>query len=230
MLYGVDDGARTREQMLKMVDVAYKDGTRFLFLTPHCHPGYFGDNRSRVDEVFRELTAEAEIRWPDLTLILGNELRFGANCTAWLREGICRTLGFSRYVLVDFQENEDAEKITEGIEKVLSSGFRPILAHAERYRNLWRHWEKIRDLREKGALIQMDTQSVLGGFGWRVKRMASRLLKNKLIDFVGSDAHDLERRPPEMSEAYDYVVKNCGSGYADRIFEVNSREMLLPEE
>lgn len=47
-LYGVDDGAKTEEMMLAMVDAEYQDGVRFFCLTPHYHPGYFGDNRDAV--------------------------------------------------------------------------------------------------------------------------------------------------------------------------------------
>lgn len=54
-LYGVDDGAETREEMLGIVGAAYRDGTRYMCLTPHYHPGYYGRNEERTAKAFEQL-------------------------------------------------------------------------------------------------------------------------------------------------------------------------------
>ena len=226
MLYGEDDGASDRDEMLRMVEASYRDGTRLLCLTPHYHPGCFGDNREKTAMRFTELWEEAAVRWPDLKLVLSNELRYSTNCVSWIREGKCRPLGNTRYLLVDYREHEHKDVIIDGLKQILNSGYRPVLAHAERYESLRTNWKIIRALKEYGVLIQADTQSLFRGFGWRSQRMLNKLLKYELVDFFGSDAHDTESRPPEMSEAYDYVERNYGKEYAEKIFRINLENLI----
>lgn len=209
-LYGVDDGAKTKAVMQKMIDRSYSDGVRLLCVTPHFHPGYFGDNIERADWAYQELCNYVQQKYHDMWIFRGNELRYSRECISWLQNGQCRTLNGTRYVLVDFSEMEEARNISEGLDRLLNAGYRPVLAHVERYRSLWGKMKEIRAYHENGILLQMDTQSPLGGFGFWTKQQCKRLLTAGLIDMVGSDAHNLGTRPPEMSECYQYIKKRCG--------------------
>lgn len=229
-LFASDDGAKTQEQMLAMVDAAYADGSRLICLTPHFHPGYFGDNRRASEEAYEILSAYAKEKYPDLVLVLGNELRYSKTCTQWLAQGQCRLLGPTHYLLVDFYETERADAIEEGLNRLLSAGYKPILAHAERYTELWGKRKRIRQLRSRGVKIQLDAGSVLGDFGFRTKMAAKGLLAEHLVDFIGSDAHDLEGRPPGIRKAYQYISKKYGEVYAHNVCCANVRRLFGIEE
>ena len=54
-LYGVDDGAKTEAEMQAIVDASYADGIRTLCVTPHFHPGYFGDNENHAETAYQRL-------------------------------------------------------------------------------------------------------------------------------------------------------------------------------
>ena len=135
-LYGCDDGAQMLEHMHQMVDFAYADGTRYMCLTPHYNPGYFGENFDKTNEAFQTLAQYTEEKYPDLHIALGNELRYNPGCVKWLTEGKCRSMNNSKYVLVDFFELEAKKNISDGLEKILNVGYIPVLAHAERYRDI----------------------------------------------------------------------------------------------
>lgn len=216
-LFGVDDGPASLEAALALLGESHRDGVRYICLTPHCFPGCFGDNHRQVTEAFGVLKTEAEARYPDLHLILGNELRYAQGCTGWLQEGWCRTMGGTDYVLVDFSELEKEKSIERGLERLLNAGYRPILAHAERYRNLDAGLKKLREFRDNGVLIQIDAQALFGRFGLRAKMQAKSLLRQGMADFVSSDAHDLTRRPPAMESAYRYILKKYGQPCADAV-------------
>ena len=225
-LYGTDDGAGTKEEMFAMVDGAYADGSRLLCLTPHFHLGYFGDNRHSTQIAFRCLEEYVSEKYPDLQLILANELRYSPECISWLRDGLCRTFGNTDRVLVDFSENAEARVIEDGLNRLLNAGYTPVLAHVERYRDLWGQREKLRALHKKGICFQMDTQSLLGGFGFRTKRAADVVLTEGLVDFVGSDAHDLHRRPVGLGKAFRAIEKKYGSEYASAVCGTNAQRLL----
>ena len=75
-LYGVDDGAKTEAEMQAIVDASYADGIRTLCVTPHFHPGYFGDNENHAETAYQRLEAYIQQKYPDMELYRGNELRF----------------------------------------------------------------------------------------------------------------------------------------------------------
>ena len=223
-LASVDDGARSEEMMFKMVDAAYSDGIRLLCLTPHFCPVHFGDNRQSTQESFETLRAYAAEHYPQLRLYLGNELRHSPNCDSWLREGFCRPLGNTSLVLVDFPADAAQHLIVRGLSQLLSMGYRPVLAHAERYSNLGIN--TVRDFIRNGVQIQINVGSLTGSFGWGARRRARRFLCQRLVTMAASDAHDLNRRPPQLSNGYHLTVKLTEKDYADRVFYRNTVDLL----
>ena len=225
-LPGVDDGARTMEETIRLIDATYRDGVRQLCLTPHYHPGFFGDNRQAVQEGFAALQAEARFRWPDLRLALGNELRFDQNSVSWLKEHLCRTINGTRYVLTDFLEHDERSFILNALDQILHAGYVPILAHAERYRNLSRNLSDIRACKQKGIPIQVNAQSVLGRASFSERSRCRRMLTNRLVDLVSSDAHDLQRRPPGISSCAELLKRKYGAECARILCCENAARIL----
>ena len=229
LLYGVDDGAETEKQMQSILDAAYADGVRTICATPHYHPGYFGDNTEAVDIAFRRLK-EYAVKYPDLALCLGNELRYGRGFDEWIKSGACRSLNGSRYVLIDFLEHDRADYIVDSTLRVLNAGYTPILAHAERYESFHRDMREIEYLRSCGVVMQVDSASPFGGWGAGSKIRSRRIIKAQLADLVASDAHNTRSRPPNLSGCYEYVKDKCGRAYADSLFIRNPRMILSDGE
>lgn len=224
MLCGVDDGPASEQEMYRMLRAACEDGVGFLCLTPHFHPGLFGDNREKVRLAFEKLCSFAAAQYPQLELTLGNELRYNKGCSSWLAEGLCRTLNGTQYVLVDFSAAEKETNILRGLDRLLSAGYVPVLAHAERYRNL--SVASVRDLAGNGVLMQINVQSLWGVFGLWTKQRVRAMLKEGLVDLVCTDAHDLKKRSPQLSRGYGIVSKKYGKNYADAIFCTNALALL----
>lgn len=229
LLYGVDDGAKTEEQMREILDAAYADGTRIICATPHFHLGYFGDNREKTKEAFIKLYNCAK-SYKNLQVFLGNELRFSPECVEWMDNGFCRTLNGTQYFLVDFLENDDADYIVSSVIKVLNGGYTPVLAHAERYEKFHSDFREIKYLRQCGVVIQIDAQSPFGGWGKGSKKRSRKILEAYLADFVASDAHNVADRPPQMSDCYKFVVNNCDEKYAKKLFWDNPIKILKNED
>lgn len=229
-LCGVDDGAKTEEEMFRLTDAAYADGAGMLCLTPHFHPGYFGDNQKKGEDAFRILKQYAAETYPDLMLQLGNELRYSRDCISWLDDGACRTLGAGNRVLVDFSRGESQKSIVGGLDRLLNGGYAPVLAHVERYDSLRGNQKVLRELRDNGVLLQVDSQSIFGGFGLGTCAWARRILCEKMADVVASDAHDLRSRPPGLNRSFHYITKKCGADYAAAVCGIIPRELLENEE
>ncbi len=227
ILWGVDDGAVDPEAMLAIVQMAYRNGTRFLCATPHYHPGIFGENEQKSLQVFNSLKTALQRQYPDLRLALGNELRYGPAAAEWLEKGRCRTLNESDYVLVDFSQSEAAGKIAEALRRLMNAGYRPILAHAERYEKFGRDWKSIAQLRDMGVRIQLDAASIFGGWDRHSKHMSRILLKHQVVDYIASDAHDVDHRNPDLSKAFAFVSNQYGGRFAEDIFCRNAQKEIF---
>ncbi|MBE6573328.1 MAG: hypothetical protein E7652_02925 [Ruminococcaceae bacterium] len=225
-LFATDDGPKSEKDMYALIDEIYKDNIRHLCLTPHFHPGYFGENGKRARRAFAVLEAYIKEKYPDLVIYKGNELRYNRGCENWVKEGMCNTINGTQYLLVDFSENERAEDIVNGTNRILNAGYVPILAHVERYRRIPRNMEMVMELKGNGVIVQIDSQSVTGMFGLFSKLRSKKLLDLHLVDVVATDSHGTKRRAPSMTQSYEYIKKNYGEEYAELICSVNPLAIL----
>lgn len=226
-LYGVDDGAKTEEDMRAIIDCAYEDGARFICFTPHFHPGYYGNNKDAAEKAFSIASEYVKSKYSDLRLALGNELHYAPGCESWIAEGMFKTMNGTRLLLVDFSESERKRNIETALHRLQNAGYTPILAHAERYSDLSGDINFIKQCKENGIFIQIDTQSLFGDFGWKVKRFCKMILSKRLADIVSSDAHDLDSRPPGITKAYEYIRDKYGEGYAHAVCGGNAAELIF---
>lgn len=209
LLCGVDDGASSENEMYAMLDMAYADGTRAVCLTPHFSPYLFGDTSESSQAAFEVLRAYAERTYPDLSLFLGHELGYYDGCIGALDRGECRTVAGSRYVLVDFPEDVEFFQIDSAIRRLRGAGYRPILAHTERYRCLAGHMAWVADFHGRGGVVQINAADAVGGWGRAAKSLWKKLVKERLVDIVSSDGHNLTSRQPKLSVCMELLSRYC---------------------
>mgnify|MGYP000612276031 CR=1 FL=1 len=96
------------------------------------------------------------------------------------------------------------------------------LAHVERYKAVFGHVDKIVELVETGAYIQINAESLIGGIFDKRASFCKKLMKEGLVHFLGTDCHDFRTRRPNMKPAAEVVRKK----HADQILYENPRKML----
>ena len=229
-LFGVDDGARDLEESLRMLAISYEEGVRLVCLTPHCNPDMFPEStRERSEENFAVLSEAARERFPDLTLLLGNEFyAFGSSVDA-LRQGSCRPLGEGNTVLVEFSTDVAFSELENTVHAIRSLGYRPLIAHAERYECLRSSPDRVEALVSRRVLIQVNASSVTASLFSSVGRFVRRLMKNGLVHAVASDGHREVGRSPHLANAYKKTVSLCGQSVADALFCKNPRQFVSPK-
>ena len=209
LLFGVDDGAKSKEEMFAMLDMAYADGTRALCLTPHFSPYLFGDTYQSSQEAFGVLSEYASKTYPDLKLFLGHELGYFEACTGALLSGRCRTIGGSRYVLVDFPEDVGFFEIRNAVNRLRAEGFCPLLAHAERYPCLVGKLDWVGAFIRDGGAVQVNASSAVGGWGKTAKVQWKKLVRGGLVHIISSDGHNLTSRQPKISVCLPLLNRWC---------------------
>ncbi len=93
------------------------------------------------------------------------------------------------YVLIETSYINEPMRFQEIIFQIKSNGYKPVLAHPERYSYLYNRWNHLVEWHENEVLFQINLNSLTGYYGPEAKRTAKKLLEHKLIDFVGTDAH-----------------------------------------
>lgn len=229
ILPGVDDGAENSLISMEMLKIAWEDGIRRIVLTPHNKPMRHNVRPLSMQRMTDELSMKALQQGMEFEFLLGNEFYYRSELLEVLDAYRGCTMAGSSYVLIEFGPMDDFEYIRNGVYQVLSGGFKPIVAHVERYQCIQRKTGYVEDLKEMGAYIQVNAGSVMGHYGFGTKQVTRKLLKQELIDFVASDAHDTERRAPKLSECAKYIAKKFGEKFMQQLFFENPQKLIADE-
>jgi len=236
ILPGVDDGAETLEQSLKMLAQAYEDGTDTVVLTPHGNiPGTFVDTwNDELESRFLTLKSEAQKYFP-LRIFKGMEVFATNDLGLLIDQKKVITLNDSQYMLVEFDFEEEPAWIGKILGEIKSRGLVPIIAHPERYLLIQACPPILYDWICDGALSQVNKDSILGKFGGECSRTARVILNHNLAQFVASDAHTHIARTAKMHEARNLVGSFFSYDYAQLLFNdnplraVNNEPVFVPE-
>lgn len=223
---GVDDGATDFEEALEMLKWEYREGIRTIIATPHFRTDMFETSRKIVAQRFNELRQRAKEEKCGIELYLGCEFHSNMDMVKYLNQNPAYTMAGSKYVLVEFSAGDEKRYIQERLYSVLCNGYRPIIAHIERYNCVRKNIDLTEELIRMGAQVQVNAGSILGEMGFLTKRFTKRLLKEQLVHYIGSDAHGALYRRSRMNEAYYYITKIAGERYANLIFYENPKRII----
>lgn len=227
ILPGVDDGAVSVDMALDMLDMAYRDGTDAIVLTPHYDPESGYDNpREKIAELFDQFRYIVHRQGIPIDLYLGCEYLM-ADVRRFREEWKdIQTLQDTRYLLMEFYFDVSEREILRAIDAVREQGLIPVIAHPERYECIKVFPGFGAEINRSGALLQMNTGSPLGMYGKLARQAAMELLDHRQYALVGSDAHRPKGRDPRMGESFDYLSRCFGYDYCNRIFRENPEEIL----
>lgn len=229
---GVDDGARSLDESMRMLEQEYADGVRGIIVTPHYRRGMFETEDALVLEQFERLKKEAAAAFSDLRLYLGCEFHAYTDMLEVFenRNRRSMTMADSAYVLLEFSEEKSMHYIKARLTQMLDEGYEPIIAHIERYPIVRKHPEFVAELIQCGAWIQINAESLLGDEGWELKAFCKKLMKSGMVHFIASDAHNMRKRRPNLGRAVSYVKRKYGEVACRRIFCENPLRILEEAE
>ena len=223
-LGGVDDGAKNLDEMNKMLDIAYEDGIRHICFTPHFKIYHFRDSgeidgyNRVIEESFGKAKEYAGEKYPDLKLYLGNEVMYHSGVIDSSDSNLCRRMNGGSYMLVEFHPGISIYDMRNAVSKILRKGFIPVIAHVERYEELVKKPNFAWELKQYGALLQVNASTVVKAKFGRTAAFLKFLFRKSYIDVIASDAHSTDVYKPVLSKARDRIIKKYGEVVAKRIF------------
>lgn len=229
ILPGIDDGARDEGSMERMLRIANTEGIEAIVATPHFT---LGEDEKKL-EAIKTKYALARKAWKkrgsQKELYLGNELLWEDGIVDALESGKALTMNGTSYVLVEFLPDAGYAYIENAVRKLQYAGYLPIIAHVERYERL-QNRKALQGLVDMGAYLQVNVSTILGNHGFLLKHRMLTWMKEGLIHFVGSDAHNSKTRRPELKQCAQYLEKKLGVVKTRRILEKNPMRMLEGEK
>lgn len=227
IIYHIDDGARTLDEAVELVKSDVSQGATDIISTSH----YSVEDPTDPEEILRklqELRERLEEESVPVQLYSGHEVLYFDSMDQHLRDGRILTLADSRYVLIEFYPLDGYQKILGAVRKLRRCGYRPVIAHAERFKGLREHG--LSEIIDEGAYIQLSTEPLsMSGFKAMLDGECSferKALKNGEAHFLGTDMHRMDRRPPVLSQAVSWVRKHLPEDYAEALLSGNAQYIL----
>ena len=186
---GIDDGQKEAESAADLVAREYNWGIRRIITTPHVTQDTFENTPETISDAFAKLRSAVEERGTDIELLHSAEYRIDGFFQEQLEAGNVNPMP-NRYLLVENSFIQEAWHLDELLFDLKIRGFRPILAHPERYSYYFSKRQRYEQLHNAGTLFQVNLLSLAGHYGKEVKHMAEFLVENNMVDFVGTDMHN----------------------------------------
>lgn len=192
LIPGIDDGAQNMDESLAMLKRLSDLGYRKVITTPHVMSDYYRNTPeiilSGLDDV-RKALDEAGIA---LEIEASAEYYLDDQFEQLIAEERLLPIGAERYILFELPFVSEPMNLASAIFNLQLKGYKPILAHPERYGYWYQSPEKLEEIHDKGVLLQLNLNSLAGHYGPETKKTSQWLIERDLVSFLGTDCHRME--------------------------------------
>ncbi len=186
ILPGIDDGAKNISESNKLIKGMKELGFYQIIATPHTYPGLYDNSSESILKSYENIKT-ANIN--EVKISCASEYMIGSYLIqkAEKKELLCLK---DNFVLIEMSFFSKPINLFDIIFKIRVNGYIPVIAHPERYRFFYNDINSYHKLKDSGCMFQLNLLSTVGFYGKAVLRFSQKLLKENLIDFVGSDIHN----------------------------------------
>ena len=224
LLPAIDDGATSWEVTLEMCRMAMKDGVHHIVATPHANYSYAYDRASHM-----ALMEELRSRVPAMSFSLGCDFHLSyENIEDAKRHPARYTIEDTAYLLVELSDFS-IFNIAKTLRDLRSAGLLPILTHPERNPLILGRPSMLHEVAETGCLFQITANSLTGFWGKPAQKMCEKMLRDKMVHFIASDAHGITKRLPILSAGRDAAAKIVGAEAAAKLVQANPAAVVQNE-
>ena len=220
----IDDGSKSMEQTKKMLEEAREVGFEKIISTSHYMERYYETDESERLKLLNQINLQG------IELYLASEIYVTNEIVQLLKEKKASTINNSRYVLYELPMHSKNMNDKEIIYRLIENGYVPVIAHPERYAYVQEEIEYVEELAEMGALFQSNYGSIIGMYGEKAKKTVKKLLKQDLIQFLGSDVHRTEQIYPKIPKILKKLSKIVSQEKLEELTTLNPQKVLNDED
>jgi protein-tyrosine phosphatase len=218
LIPGIDDGSKSMDETIAMLSKFKELGYKKIITTPHVMSDFYKNTPETILDGLEEVKIELKRINLDIEIEAAAEYYFDE--TLFHKLDSDEFLTFSgKHVLIEFSFSIMPQEHERLFYDMRIKGYKPVIAHFERYLYFHGSIEQARDWREKGMLIQMNINSLFGHYGPDVKKQAEALVDAGLIDLIATDCHRIEH--------LNILELNLNSPYLKKVMNLPLRNNLL---
>lgn len=188
LIPGVDDGAKTMEDSIQLIEGLHALGYRKLVTTPHIMSDYYRNTPEIILEGLERVREAVKEKGIDMQIDAAAEYYIDDGFVKKMEEGPLLTFG-NKYLLVEVSYMNPPDSIHSIIFQAQTQGYRVVLAHPERYPYWYRDMDQYRKFYDMGVTLQLNLNSLSGYYGPDARHIAEKLIEEGLIGALGTDMH-----------------------------------------
>jgi len=209
----IDDGSKSMQESIAIIKEFKKLGFKKLITTPHIMHHRFPNSSEIILSGVAEVQHELVKQGIDIELEAACEYYLDEHFMQLLEKRDILTFG-DNYLLFELSYAMKPANLLELIYEIEVAGYKPVLAHPERYLYLHDNFTIYEQLKERGVLLQVNLNSFSGYYSKPVQKVVLKILEKGWIDFIGSDTHKLSH--------LEHFSKNYKGKIIEKIFEKNT--------
>ena len=231
ILPGIDDGSPSMDESMLMIEQAEDDGISTIFATPHTnlvrgHENYWQPDLIETYEILKQNAANYGLT---IEILPGMEIYCTEQVPDLIRDGLLIGLNHTNHYLIEFDFTSDVLWCTRMINRLRRMDVVPVIAHPERYDCIQNFPNAAPLWCEMGCELQLNRGSLFGKFGRSAWECATRLLDERLVTYIASDAHRSYLRTTRLKQAWDFLSEEYSSDLAEELLVINPGKLLKKE-
>lgn len=190
LLPGLDDGVKSEEEAKYLIEQFLELGYTKLITTPHIMSDFYRNEPHQIIEKLNSLTNFLQREQISISIEAAAEYYLDETLIEKVNANE-RLLTFgSNFLLFETNFLNEPYQLKDFIFSVTTQGYKPVLAHPERYQYLVSDFNKVEDLRNRGVLFQINIPSIIGAYSRPIQKLAITLIEKGWVDLLGSDCHN----------------------------------------
>ena len=190
LIPGIDDGSKDLADSIAMIRRFVELGYKKIITTPHVMSDYYKNSPETILDGLSILKQELEKQRITIEIEAAAEYYLDENLEEKIE--LQQILSFGDgYVLFELPFMAEPPNLASTIFKLQTNGYKPILAHPERYGFWYNDFNKFIEMKDKGVHLQLNILSLIGHYSPETQKIAERLIDENLISFLGTDCHNL---------------------------------------
>lgn len=222
----IDDGSRSIEETMLLLEEAQKAGFTKIISTSHYLEKHYEFNESSRKQFLDMIKIGVNNLKLDIELYLGSEIYTSYDIVDLLKEHKASTINGTNYVLIELPMQSELPNLKNVIYTLLGNGYTPIIAHPERYSYVKENPNWLLDYIELGVLFQSNYGSIIGMYGKEAQKTVKLLLKHDMIHFLGSDVHRPKTIYTKMPEILQELKKVLERDKLKKLTKINPQLVL----
>jgi protein-tyrosine phosphatase len=189
ILPGIDDGSPDIDTSLHLIEGLHKLGIKKTIATPHIIGDLYRNNAQTINAALQKVKAACVQKNIDIEISAAAEYMLDDYFMELLKKDEPLLTLHKNILLTEIPFSTTPENLEEIIAAITEKGYKPILAHPERYSFFQQNFDEYNYLKEIGFILQVNLLSVTGYYGSKAAKAAKFIFENNLANLVGTDLH-----------------------------------------